>query len=265
MVEPAALMLQCQQCRCRLALQAGDGGGGPALDESYMLLEGEGGGASSGGRSLQQQGGSGSGDGGGSAGAGGLQCCVLPLRRWLGTGSSPERLAPTRARLRPHPTRHPAAPGARRLDESFVVLAGSRPGAASAAAAQSVLLDGGGGGVQRIPFDARLRALARVYEAASGEGRVDHPLCAECAGEVHRELEAQLAELQQVSTALGGRGVACGTAWGAMSHGQRWQRVLVPGSVPNPVNQPALPAPTGGGRIRGGASAAGGRGGCTIG
>ena len=33
--------------------------------------------------------------------------------------------------------------------------------------------------------------------AASEATKLDLPLCAECAGEVHRELEAQLAELQQ--------------------------------------------------------------------
>lgn len=98
----------------------------------------------------------------------------------------------------------PAGPAARRLDESFVVLPGGP------AAAQSALLDGAPGGsgggssasgssvVQRIPFDAKLRALARVFEAASEATKVDFPLCAECAAEVHRELEAQLAELQQV-------------------------------------------------------------------
>lgn len=80
-------------------------------------------------------------------------------------------------------------------------------------AAQSALLDGAPGGpgssasasgssaVQRIPFDAKLRALARVFEAASEASKVDFPLCAECAAEVHRELEAQLAELQQVGAA----------------------------------------------------------------
>ncbi|KAL4458034.1 hypothetical protein ABPG75_012899 [Micractinium tetrahymenae] len=97
----------------------------------------------------------------------------------------------------------PTTAAGRRLDESFVVLPGG-PGAA-----QSALLEGGPGGsggssggsgssaVQRIPFDAKLRALARVFEAASEATKVDFPLCAECAAEVHRELEAQLAELQQ--------------------------------------------------------------------
>lgn len=99
----------------------------------------------------------------------------------------------------------PTGQAARRLEESFVVLPGGP------AAAQSALFDGapgasGGGSstasgssvVQRVPFDAKLRALARVFEAASGATRVDFPLCADCASEVHRELEAQLAELQQV-------------------------------------------------------------------
>lgn len=132
-------------------------------------------------------------------------------------------------------------------------------GARSGGGAQSALLDGSAsllvgaapGGVQRVPFDAKLRALARVYgelcmpgrrslscgaeggaqprrptihgdhqppaqhptlslstlaaEVASEEGKVELPLCAECAAEVHKELEGQLAELQQVR-----RGQGCG-------------------------------------------------------
>jgi hypothetical protein len=109
-----------------------------------------------------------------------------------------------------------AGPAARRLDESFVVLPGSSSsgrgggggsggGGGGASGAQSVLLEGGpggssgsGSGVQRIPFDQKLRALGRVFEVASEEAGVDFPLCPECAAEVHRELETQLAELQQV-------------------------------------------------------------------
>lgn len=71
-------------------------------------------------------------------------------------------------------------------------------GGRAPAGAQSALLDGGPAGVQRIPFDHKLRGLARVFELASQEAGVDVPLCAECAGEVHKELEAQLGELQQV-------------------------------------------------------------------
>ncbi|KAI3435500.1 hypothetical protein D9Q98_001566 [Chlorella vulgaris] len=90
----------------------------------------------------------------------------------------------------------------RRLEESFVVLQGGSSGGKTAPGTQSMLLDSGGGGagssgMQRIPFDQKLRALARVFEAASEEVGVELPLCSECAGEVHRELEAQLGELQQ--------------------------------------------------------------------
>ncbi|PRW18412.1 beclin 1 [Chlorella sorokiniana] len=156
------LVLQCQQCKCRLALQddalRSSSGSGSRLDESWLLEEG--------GPARSQQG---SGSGSGAAAGADLAAAAA------------------------------AAP--RRLDESFVVLQGGRGGAG----AQSALLDGSAsllvgatpGGVQRIPFDAKLRALARVYEVASEEGKVELPLCAECAAEVHKELEGQLAELQQ--------------------------------------------------------------------
>ena len=70
----AADTLQCQHCRCRLALKAGEGDGllrlsssgsvSSKLEESFMLLE-----EVAGGRNLQQQGGSGSGEGSTAAGA----------------------------------------------------------------------------------------------------------------------------------------------------------------------------------------------------
>lgn len=40
--------------------------------------------------------------------------------------------------------------------------------------------------------------ISSPAEVASEEGKVELPLCAECAAEVHKELEGQLAELQQV-------------------------------------------------------------------
>ena len=106
----------------------------------------------------------------------------------------------------------------RRLDESFVVLhggptprgGGAVAGAGPAGGAQSTLLSEGG--VQRVPFDQKLRALARVYEVASEEGRVELPLCAECAAEAHRELEAQLAEVQQEVAAYEAALAALGAA-----------------------------------------------------
>lgn len=71
----------------------------------------------------------------------------------------------------------------------MVLPEGGRPADASALAPQ------------RVPFDARLQALARVWEAAADETFVDHPICPDCAAEVQRELELRLAELQQEAAA----------------------------------------------------------------
>lgn len=77
-----------------------------------------------------------------------------------------------------------------------MVLPGGRGSASGAGAAQSALLEGAS--IHRVPLDQKLRALARVYEVAAAESGVDLPLCADCAAEVHKDLEAQLAEVQQV-------------------------------------------------------------------
>ena len=71
----------------------------------------------------------------------------------------------------------------------MVLPEGGRPADASALAPQ------------RVPFDARRQALARVWEAAADETFVDHPICPDCAAEVQRELELRLAELQQEAAA----------------------------------------------------------------
>ena len=56
--------------------------------------------------------------------------------------------------------------------------------------------DASGAGVLRVPFDQKFRALAKVFELAGGETKVDFPICNDCAAEVHKEMDAQLAELQ---------------------------------------------------------------------
>lgn len=48
----------------------------------------------------------------------------------------------------------------------------------------------------RVPFYATLCALTNVLEVASQVTAVDHPVCADCAADVHRELDAQTADLQ---------------------------------------------------------------------
>jgi hypothetical protein len=93
------------------------------------------------------------------------------------------------------------------------------------AGVQSVLVEGGSGSIQRFPIDQRMRALARVFKVASEEVGVSLPLCADCAGDVHKELEAQLGELQQVrGRAM--RAVACSCWLSSCLEG--WLRPSVP-------------------------------------
>lgn len=68
----------------------------------------------------------------------------------------------------------------RRLDESFVLLPKPRAPPST----------------QRIPLDAALTAVSRVFEAATDATAIDQPLCTECAAEVHKELETELSDLQ---------------------------------------------------------------------
>ncbi|RMZ55146.1 hypothetical protein APUTEX25_005424, partial [Auxenochlorella protothecoides] len=81
-------------------------------------------------------------------------------------------------------------PPARRMEESFVVLpSGTARGPPAPPA-------------PRVPFHATLRALTNVLEAASAATGVDHPVCTDCAADVHRELDAQTADLQADLAAL---------------------------------------------------------------
>mmetsp|Transcript_8297 Transcript_8297/g.23802 ORF Transcript_8297/g.23802 Transcript_8297/m.23802 type:complete len:444 (-) Transcript_8297:467-1798(-) len=94
--------------------------------------------------------------------------------------------------------------GTARIDESFVMLE-DRKGASGAAGAmrslgesfvllkgQAAQVAGGGNGAGHL--DAQLEILTRVFELASQEAQVDHPLCLECSEELRAELDTQLAE-----------------------------------------------------------------------
>lgn len=74
------------------------------------------------------------------------------------------------------------------MEESFVLLQNNYPARQGA---------GGGGIPQRLQFYNSTQVLARVLELASEAARVDMPLCPDCAGEVQRELEAQIKDLEE--------------------------------------------------------------------
>ncbi|KAK2076224.1 hypothetical protein QBZ16_001156 [Prototheca wickerhamii] len=87
---------------------------------------------------------------------------------------------------------------ARRMEESFVMLHAPRsvPGGPPSAGATSALHASPSAATARVPFYATLRALTNVLDVASQASAVDHPVCAECAADIRRELDAQTADLQ---------------------------------------------------------------------
>ena len=44
-------------------------------------------------------------------------------------------------------------------------------------------------------LDAKLQALAQLFEVASTHTQVDHPLCMDCVGQLKDEMEAQVLSL----------------------------------------------------------------------
>lgn len=50
--------------------------------------------------------------------------------------------------------------------------------------------------VAGVGLDARFAALARIFDMASDETRVDHPMCLECAAQLREELDAQVRETE---------------------------------------------------------------------
>eukprot|EP01025_Chloroclados_australasicus_P016244 TRINITY_DN1806_c0_g1_i5.p1 TRINITY_DN1806_c0_g1~~TRINITY_DN1806_c0_g1_i5.p1 ORF type:complete len:454 (+),score=36.59 TRINITY_DN1806_c0_g1_i5:135-1364(+) len=44
--------------------------------------------------------------------------------------------------------------------------------------------------------DSKAQTLTRIFELASDESLIDHPLCADCAGQVRRDLEVRTSEVQ---------------------------------------------------------------------
>mmetsp|Transcript_24764 Transcript_24764/g.58940 ORF Transcript_24764/g.58940 Transcript_24764/m.58940 type:complete len:422 (+) Transcript_24764:368-1633(+) len=89
------------------------------------------------------------------------------------------------------------------VDDSFIFLdEGAKPGsqAARALGDSFVLLKNSGerpaaqGGESN--FDSHLLRLTRLYELASQDTKIDHPLCSECAEELCAELDTQVSEAE---------------------------------------------------------------------
>lgn len=103
----------------------------------------------------------------------------------------------------------PRLPG---LEESFVVLGSAsilRPpggGGAGSQVAPPLLLQQSPNQPQQDStasgLDAKLQALAQLFELASTSTHVDHPLCLDCAAQLKDEIEAQV-----------GLGMLCTHAW----------------------------------------------------
>ncbi|KAK9824013.1 hypothetical protein WJX72_006970 [[Myrmecia] bisecta] len=87
---------------------------------------------------------------------------------------------------------HASGSGHRSLDESFVMLAGSA----------SVLKQAPSGmrasshGIPMQALDDRFAQLAKTFEIASGECKVDQPLCLDCSTRVREEVDAAVAEAE---------------------------------------------------------------------
>jgi hypothetical protein len=86
-----------------------------------------------------------------------------------------------------------AGQGNKSLEESFVVLGSAsllRPGHAGS---------GGSGGSHSsetaVGLDAKLQALAQIFEIASTATHVDHPVCLDCAAQLKDEIEAQVSTI----------------------------------------------------------------------
>ncbi|GLC34972.1 hypothetical protein PLESTB_001184300 [Pleodorina starrii] len=56
---------------------------------------------------------------------------------------------------------------------------------------------GGGGGSAGSGLDSKLQALAQLFELASTNTQVDHPLCMDCVGQLKEEMETQIAEAER--------------------------------------------------------------------
>ena len=88
------------------------------------------------------------------------------------------------------------------MEESFVVLGPAStlrqpqgqqplPGPSST---QQQTPDGGGGG-SAVGLDAKLQALSRMFDMASLETQIEHPLCLDCEAQLKDAIEAQVHDL----------------------------------------------------------------------
>ncbi|GMH38161.1 hypothetical protein BSKO_06045 [Bryopsis sp. KO-2023] len=85
----------------------------------------------------------------------------------------------------------PSAGTYRTMDESFVVL-----GPASLTKHQQWSQQPPGEPSAGANFESKVRAFAKIFELASEETGVDHPLCIDCASQVRLEVENQKKEIE---------------------------------------------------------------------
>lgn len=84
------------------------------------------------------------------------------------------------------------------LEESFVVLGSASllrqaPASSAQPAGQSAASEGSAA----AGLDAKLQALAQLFELASSQTQVDHPLCLDCATQLKDEVEAQIQDAER--------------------------------------------------------------------
>lgn len=106
---------------------------------------------------------------------------------------------------RAHTGAHDVGASQRGLEDSFMMVGSAsllrQPGAGAGQGSSS---GGGGAGppgsqsvVGRVPLDPVFDALARIFQIAAEDTKVEQPLCLDCAEKVQKELEAQVRELSE--------------------------------------------------------------------
>lgn len=95
-----------------------------------------------------------------------------------------------------------------KIDESFIVLDDKRPPMPNRGLEESFVVLGSASLLRQGPttpqnsagaagLDAKLQALAQLFELASTQTRVDHPLCLDCATQLKDEVDSQIQETER--------------------------------------------------------------------
>ncbi|KAG1670187.1 hypothetical protein FOA52_014963 [Chlamydomonas sp. UWO 241] len=184
----------CQLCRAKLNLtgldEAGVSGQGFGIDESFIdMRQGAFGGHAAGPRSMEES------------------FVVLGSASMLRSpggslGLLQRQLTPTQQAQLQAQQRQAAAQAAERANQPGQ----SQQAAAAAAQQQPPRLEAQGSGPREqqqqqdgmaIGLDAKLRSLSQIFEIASLQTQVDHPLCLDCEAQLKDEIEAQIQESER--------------------------------------------------------------------